>query len=109
MLTHSQEAVRVLHSIIDLTLQAYLALLNRQFISEKLRCLSLALQANLFIFLKEKFAVIIFVLTFPYLGLLYFALGFQTVDMGSDELDQHRLECLLTFYWIHFHYSSFLL
>ena len=98
MLAHSQEAVKVLHSIIDLTLQACLALLNRQFISEKLRCLSLALQANLLLFLKEKFAVIIFVLTFPYLGLLYFALGFQTVDMGSDELDQHRLECLLTFY-----------
>ena len=110
MLAHSQEAAKVHRSIMDLILQAYLAELGRQSISEEFRCLSLVVQVDFMLLIREKLVMIIFVFIFPYRGLLYFALGFQTVDMGSDELpNQHRSECLLTFYLIHFHYLSFLL
>ena len=111
MPAHFQEAALViLRSIMDLKLQAYLVWLHQPFTSVKLRCFSLAIQADFRHLFQEILAVIIFVFIFPYRGLLYFALGFQIIDMGSDGLlDRHRLECLLTFYWIRFHYSSFLL
>ena len=85
MLAHSQEAAKVHRSIMDLTLQAYLVELGRQSISEEFRCLFLVVQVDFMLLIQEKLVMIIFVFIFPYQGLLCFALGFQTVDMDSDE------------------------
>ena len=85
MLAHSQEAAKVHRSIMGLILRAYLAKLGQQSISEEFHCLSLVVQVDFMLFIRERPVVIIFVFIFPYRGLLYFALGFQTIDMGSDE------------------------